>query len=267
MQNQMRNYSIETFNDAENSENRIHSDEMALRFGFKGALVAGVVVFGHMTYLPVKTGGRDWLTVNRAEVRFLKPAYDGEMLAITREGTAEGSDTKCFNPDGELLSTMTSEPGKTEVDSKHNIPAADEIVERKEITWDNLTLNQPAPAYRWQADADLNQKLVTQLRDDLEIYQGKDACVHPFWMLRQCNSAFSRSFILPAWIHVGSKMTFHQPLLVGQDIEVRMIPVKKWERKGHEFTTLYIAFLVDREVFVEVEHTSIYKIASPPLTG
>ena len=55
----MSNYSIQTYNDAEQSENRIHSDEMALRFGFKGALVAGVVVFGHMAYLPVKNGGRD----------------------------------------------------------------------------------------------------------------------------------------------------------------------------------------------------------------
>ena len=32
------------------SENRIHSDEIAQRFGFRGALVAGVQVFGHMSY-------------------------------------------------------------------------------------------------------------------------------------------------------------------------------------------------------------------------
>lgn len=259
----MLKYSIETFNDARQSENKIHSDEMALRFGFKGALVAGVVVFGHMTYLPIKTGGRDWLTHNQAEVRFLNPAYDGEMLELTLEGNAACSDTKCLNPEGVLLATLTTEQGTTGRDAKRNIPAAGKPVTREEINWENLILDEPAPAYLWHADDESNQKLVKQLRDELDIYQGDEACVHPFWMLRQCNSAFSRSFILPAWLHVGSKIIFHQPLLVGQDIEVRMMPVKKWERKGHEFTTLYIAFMVNSELFVEVEHTSIFKIAQP----
>lgn len=259
----MPRYSIQTFNDAKQSENRIHSDEMALHFGFKGALVAGAVVFGHMAYLPVKNGGRDWLTNNQAEVRFLKPAYDGEMLDITFEGNVNRNDTKCVNPEGALLATLTGEQGATEADAKHSLPPASKPVVREEINWDNLILDEPAPAYLWHADDESNQKLVKQLHDDLEIYQGDEACVHPFWMLGQCNSAFSRSFILPAWMHVSSKMTFHQPLLVGQDIEVRMIPIEKWERKGHEFTTLYIAFLVKGEVFVEVEHTSIFKIAPP----
>jgi acyl dehydratase len=259
----MLKYSIETFNDAEQSENRIHSDEMAQQLGFKGALVGGVVVFGHMTYLPVKSAGRDWLTGNSAEVRFLKPAYDGEMLDLTFESSESGSDSKCFNPDGDLLATLTDEPGALQPDARHNLPATDKAIVREEISWDSLVLDDPAPAYLWHADEESNRQLTAQLRDDLEIYQGSEACVHPFWMLRQCNSAFSRSFILPAWIHVGSKMTFHRPLLVGQDIEVRMIPISKWERKGHEFTTLYIVFLVNNEVFVEVEHTSIFSIAPP----
>lgn len=259
----MLKYSIKIINDAEQSENRIHSDAIALGFGFRGALVAGVVVFGHMAYLPVKAGGRDWLTNNQAEVKFLKPAYDGEMLDITLEGNAARSDTKCLNPEGVLLATLTGEQGAKEAGAIHKIPAAGEPVVREEINWENLILDNPAPAYLWHADHESNQKLVKQLGDDVEIYQGDNACVHPCWMLRQCNSAFSRSFILPAWLHVGSKLTFHQPLLIGQDIEVRMIPVKKWERKGHEFTTLYVAFLVKGELFVEVEHTSIYRIASP----
>jgi len=113
----MLKYSTETFNDAEQSENRIHTDEMALRFGFKSALVAGVVVFGHMAYLPVKNGGRDWLTNNQAEVRFLKPAYDSEMLDIAFEGNVARNDTKCFNPEGVLLATLTGEQGTAEADA------------------------------------------------------------------------------------------------------------------------------------------------------
>tara|TARA_B100001971_G_C18230590_1_gene563634 strand:+ start:378 stop:1172 length:795 start_codon:yes stop_codon:yes gene_type:complete len=259
----MLKYSITTYNDAEESENRIHNDEMATRFGFRSALVSGVVVFGHAVYLPLKTQGLDWLTDNKAEVRFLKPAYDDETLDITLEDQGSRTDTKCFNPEGVLLTTMNSEKGASEADPRHELFPADKPVVREEINWDNLILDKPAPAYLWHADSESNQELAQQLRDDLEIYRGSDACVHPFWMLRQCNSAFSRSFILPAWIHVGSKINFHQPLMVGQDIEVRMTPAAKWEHKGHQFTTLTIGFLVGDELFVEVEHTSIFRIAPP----
>ena len=81
-------YQVQTFNDAEASENRIHSDEIAKKFGFEGALVGGVVVFGHLTYLPVANFGEAWLTNNTAEVRFQKPAYDQQMLSTSMTGDA-----------------------------------------------------------------------------------------------------------------------------------------------------------------------------------
>ena len=43
-------YQVNTYNDAVATENLIHSDEMAKKYGFTGGLVPGVTVFGHMTY-------------------------------------------------------------------------------------------------------------------------------------------------------------------------------------------------------------------------
>ena len=68
-------------------------------------------------------------------------------------------------------------------------------------------------------------------------------------------------FILPAWIHVGSNIHFHRPLLVNETVEIRCVPTEKWERKGHEFIKLYIAYLVDGAAAVEIEHTAIFNIA------
>jgi len=51
-----------TRNFAGETENRIHSDEVAARFGFEGALVAGAAIFGHMTHPPVESLGTDWLS-------------------------------------------------------------------------------------------------------------------------------------------------------------------------------------------------------------
>ncbi len=42
-------FTITAINDGTESENRMHSDDVAARYGFKGALVSGVNVFGYMT--------------------------------------------------------------------------------------------------------------------------------------------------------------------------------------------------------------------------
>lgn len=260
---QADSYKIQTFNDALESENRIHSDDVAKRYGFEGALVGGVVVYGHMTYQPMRVAGADWLTDNKAEVRFLKPAYDEQFLHIECEQTANGLQSNCYNDSRELLATLSSTKGLDDPSPSWMIPPATEIITREEIHWDKLHIDQPAPAHIWTPDYETNMDFAKQLRDENPLYsEGKDPLVHPFWISRECNSAFSRSFILPAWIHVGTAFYFHKPLKVGQEVEIRMIPQKKWKSKGHQLATLYIAFIVDGEPYIEAEHTAIFNVSA-----
>ena len=70
-----------------------------------------------------------------------------------------------------------------------------------------------------------------------------------------------RMFFLPAWLHTGSRVILRKALRVGQSIEIHVTPIKKWERKGHQFIKLYIAMWNEDEVSVEVEHTAIFRIA------
>jgi hypothetical protein len=71
-------YSVSAYNTAHDSENKIHDDATARRFGFGGGLVPGVDVYGYMTHMPVARWGRAWLERGTAECRFFKPVYDGE---------------------------------------------------------------------------------------------------------------------------------------------------------------------------------------------
>ena len=48
-------------NHSQAHENRIHSDDTARAYGFTGALVPGVAVFGHMTHPLTNELGLDWL--------------------------------------------------------------------------------------------------------------------------------------------------------------------------------------------------------------
>ncbi|MCC2103679.1 MAG: hypothetical protein KDJ20_06360, partial [Hyphomicrobiales bacterium] len=65
------------------SENKIHDDDVARRFGFTGALVPGVEVYAYMAHMPVARWGRDWLERGGAECRFIKPVYDGNIARVT----------------------------------------------------------------------------------------------------------------------------------------------------------------------------------------
>ena len=50
-------YRVEAYNTAHFSENKIHDDEVARRYGFSGGLVPGVDVMAYMMHMPVAKWG------------------------------------------------------------------------------------------------------------------------------------------------------------------------------------------------------------------
>src|SRR6516162_1792861 len=94
-------YCVEAFNTAKVSENKIHDDAVARRFGFGGGLVPGVDVYAYMTHLPVVRWGRAWLERGAAECRFQKPVYDGDIATAAAAETTEGLDLR-LESHGEL---------------------------------------------------------------------------------------------------------------------------------------------------------------------
>src|SRR5579871_5436577 len=83
MTGQIETYRVEAYNTAKQSENKMHDDTVARRFGFSGGLVPGVDVMAYMMHLPVATWGRAFLERGLIDARFLKPVYDGEDVELT----------------------------------------------------------------------------------------------------------------------------------------------------------------------------------------
>ena len=81
-------YRVKAYNTAHASENKIHDDDVARRFGFTGALVPGVEVYAYMMHLPVERWGRAFLERGASECRFASPVYDGEIAEMM--GREEG---------------------------------------------------------------------------------------------------------------------------------------------------------------------------------
>ncbi|NJN50430.1 MAG: hypothetical protein HC809_00150 [Gammaproteobacteria bacterium] len=257
----MSAYQPTAINHAHASENRIHADDVAKRYGFRGGLVPGVAVYGYMTYPISRQLEQRWLDHSQLEVRFLKPAYDGERITIERSVADGGQSVSCRNDDGLLLANMTLNVAGAlpAIDARAHLAPATSNPTRAEIAWDAISVDQPFAAIIWRPSADENETYTDYVADDLAMY--RSGVVHPHLTLHWANQVLSRRFVLPAWVHVGSQVIHRRCLHVGDTVELRTIPIEKWRHKGHEFIKLYIAYMVDAEPAVEIYHTAIYKLA------
>lgn len=259
-------YQVRTHNASTQSENRMHSDDVARQFGFNGGLVPGVTVFAHMTQPLVARYGDAWLARGTADVRFSKPAYEGELLSI---GSADASDgmhaLTCVNEQGVELARMSASLPAASVkpDARGDIPPAPPLAERPTVTWDLMAINQPFPALAWSPTREENREWCADVRDALPLYRDGDApLLHPGLILRQANFVLRKRFVIPAWIHAASRITFFAPLRAGSSYEVRAIPEEKWNHKGHEFVRLFVAVRSadhSGRTVAEIIHTAIFR--------
>lgn len=253
-------YNVVARNFSTATENKIHSDEIARRYGFKGALVPGVAVFGHLTYPLVERFGEDWLRQSLNNVRFHKPAYHEDALRINVSEDDAGLHVQCHNAEDVLLADLhASLP--TEMPAPHDSSVFDGIVKdptRVDMVWDTVQPMQPFSEWHFQVTADGNATYAEQITDPLPIYRH---IAHPHWQLSIANQALTREYLMPAWIHVGSEIRFRELVRVGDTLRVKAVPLEKWQRKGHEFVKLYLAYMRDDVLTTEIFHTAIFKVA------
>ena len=257
-------YEVRTHNASADSENRMHSDDVALAYGFKGALVAGVTVFSHMTQPLVAKHGADWLARGSAEVVFAKPAYEGELLSVRTAHAADANSyaITCVNEQGVELARMLAQLRDSPLapDARATQEPAAATGERPLVTWELMEIDKPFPPLEWNPTRAENLEWCADVRDELPIYrEGAAPVLHPGFVLRQANLVLRNRFTLPAWIHTDSRITFHAAAHAGEAFEVRAIPEEKWLRKGHEFVRLYVCILRDACVVAEILHTAIFR--------
>ena len=94
----------------------------------------------------------------------------------------------------------------------------------------------------------------------LKIAAKGQKCAMPGLVLQACNNIFREHFLLPAWIHVKSDITYRKPLRVGQHIQVRAVPFEKYEKKGHQLVTFYCVLEAEGQVALECLHNAIFQV-------
>src|SRR5215207_2397925 len=126
-------YRVQAYNTAKQSENKMHDDTVAKRFGFSGGLVPGVDVMAYMMHLPVAKWGRAFLERGLIDARFVRPVYDGEMAELTAD-ESNGVLSIQVQSRGQLCATGTASlPMSTPVFSLDDYREVAAVAERKPV--------------------------------------------------------------------------------------------------------------------------------------
>ncbi len=253
-------YRVSAYNTAKASENKIHDDATARRFGFSGGLVGGVHVYAYMTHQPLARWGRAWLERGTGDCRFSKPVYDGDVAEIVAGETDAGLDLRVISR-GELCAT-----GSATLPASVTAPSVDDFQTATPPVHDARppANERSLPVGRWlgmsplEVTKDFHAQDLSDTRETDALYAA-EGIVHPGTILRCCNWVLSHNVVLPAWMHVGSKVQNLGLAHVGDTLSARARVTQNYVHKGHKFVEIDALVLAnDIKPLARVTHIAIY---------
>jgi hypothetical protein len=252
-------YQVRAYNSARESENKIHDDGVARRFGFTGGLVPGVDVYGYMAHLPVARWGRAWLERGTAECRFASPVYDGAQAIVTAGDAGErmtlavhSGTAACASGAAELPAVAGPLPDAAAYRAASppatRPPASAETL--VEGTWLGMT-----PLH---VTGEVARAYLAALGETDPLYT-EQGLLHPGLILRTCNWALTHNVVLGPWIHVGSRVRNLAAGLVGETLGVRARVAANYRHKGHGFVELDALVIAGSRPLAQISHTAIWQ--------
>jgi len=258
-----RSYAVEAYNTATASANKIHDDDVARAYGFRGGLVPGVDVYAYLTRAPVERWGASWLAGGSISVRFDHPVYDGERVVVTATGPPndtervdEALNVVLTDPSGTVCATATA-MRTARPDERPVPPAAPLPQHRPPACAETLTPDTTLGSLTERLDVDTHRRYLDDVRETLPLYLD-EPCVHPGWLLRSANRVLAMNVELGPWIHVASDVALLRLVRPWEELEVRGTVIAERERKGHRFVELDVAVLAGGAVAQRIHHTAIH---------
>ena len=254
-------------NPSTETENRIHSDDVARRYGFLGGLVPGVTVYAYATHAMLGALGREWVTGGWARMRFLHPCFDGEELAVRVRTAGEGGaiDVEAWVERHQCVAGHAALGAAPDLATGEipwaDHPQPDERAGRRRRV-------RPGPRARFDP--------VPDRRRDRRRLPGhhrravrralREGWVHPGMLLQGANRILVANVVMPAWVHVESTIQHRRAVRIGEPLEVRARVADAFERKGHRFVALDVVWASGAaspapEVLADARHVAIWQLA------
>ena len=258
MDSRIETHSVSAYNTAKQSENEMHDDTVARRYGFSGGLVPGVDVMAYMMHLPVRRWGRAFLERGLIEARFVKPVYDGEPTTVTAREANGGLEIE-VTCRAELCATGHARLGAAPAPPLGTFRAVPAVADRPPADQASLARDRWLGIRPLTVTAQFAAQYYDDVRENDPIYAAEGLC-HPGLLPRLCNWALVHNVVLGPWIHVASRIEHFAAVRIGEQLSVRAKIVANDERKGHRFVELEGLVVADEQRPVaRIAHTAIWQ--------
>jgi acyl dehydratase len=259
MTSRLEAYRVQAYNTAKQSENKMHDDTVAKRFGFSGGLVPGVDVMAYMMHVPVKKWGRAFLEHGLIEARFTKPVYDGEIANVSGEEN-DGTLSIEVESRGQLCASGTASlPAAAPSLSLSDFAEIAAVTERRPVSATSYELGKwlGTVPRAWAGEA--AKEYMHDVREHDPIY-AREGLGHPGLLQRVMNKVLVDNAILGPWIHAGSRMQLLSAAKSGDELTARARVTGNYEKKGHRFVELDALVVANgRTPLAHCQHIAIYQ--------
>lgn len=252
-------YQVEAYNLSHASENRIHDDATAQRFGFTGGLVPGVEVFAYCCHPAVERWGTAFLERGAIACGFQKPVYDGRIATVTAEAEGDALALRVESEGAGCATGRASLPAeRAAVLDLATWPDASPPSERPKANDETLA---PGRILGTRPLALTDAVLADYLRDvrETDARYAAEGIAHPGLLLRMGNRLLTENVVLGPWIHVASDLRFLGLARRGEALTARARISANVERKGHRIVSLDALVLADGRPVARVAHDAIWR--------
>jgi hypothetical protein len=259
MTSRLPTYRVSAYNTSKQSENKIHDDTVARKYGFSGGLVPGVDVIAYMMHQPIAKWGRAFLERGLIDARFLKPVYDGEIAEV-RASEQDGVLTLEVESRGELCATgSASLPSSTLSFTLSDFKDVSPVAERRPVSASSYEIGKWLGTVPREWAGNAAKEYLADIRETDPIF-ARDGLGHPGLLQRMMNKVLVDNAILGPWIHVGSKMQLLSAAKTGDELTARAKVIGNYEKKGHRFVELdALVFANGKTPLAHCWHIAIYQ--------
>lgn len=251
--------------------NKIHSDEGAARYGFKGALVPGVALYAYCSQAAVRAFGDQWHQHGRLSAKFIQPVYDHERVIVAaKPGEAPGELLiQLVKADGQVSTHAIASvpagtpPTPTSAGSSFEAAASPADSARRDPRIAALKVGEPLGTLTFRTpQGDEADKFLADMRDELPCYRGSAGFVHPAFLVAQANKVFMTNIRLGPWVHTASDVQHLCAPRAGQSLSLRSRVAALTEKRGNEIITADMVLLDEHStVMATIRHSAIIHLA------
>ena len=258
--------------DSADISNPIHSTEIAAQFGFRGALIGGVTVWGWATPAILEALGDGWLSRGWSEFDFRQPTYPGDQMTIVvqpEEGDAGAWTVAMTNQDDVLCVRGRVGLGDAEWLHEFTTPQA-MTAEPPPDPKPALVLDRAPVGQDWRAmSVDATPEFAREFAADKQHaedprFVGDAPVLHPAWTAGWAEGLMRHNVYVPSSMHTRSRIQHLAPIPSGQVVTGGAHFLEAYERRAHHFANFDVLLRgEDGTDLARLRHWTVFRIATP----